>query len=113
MKPSINPDNIKVFDQKEQLLTCAKLLVWTLENEKESDEDTLDRISRLKQLVRYPLLSKIVHDTPETVIDHVWEDYLSEEVLAELKLLTGLKSYRKILAEWEGATIEELFNNEW
>ena len=57
---------------------------------------------------KYPHLQKIKQDFPGTVIDDVWEEIISPEALAELKEITGLKSYEEILKEHEGTTVEEM-----
>lgn len=56
----------------------------------------------------YPTLVQIVKDTPNTVIDDVWEDIISLKAFGELKKLTGLKTYKSILKQFEGDTVEEL-----
>lgn len=56
----------------------------------------------------YPNLNRIAKDTPNTVIDSNWEDYLSEKTLAELKQLTRFETYEEINDAYEGYTVEEL-----
>ncbi len=59
----------------------------------------------------YPTLEKITIETPKTVIDDVWKDSISKEALKELKRLTKLKSYKKILKKFEGSYVEELLED--
>ena len=62
----------------------------------------------MKNKEKYPILYKITIDSPGTVIDDVWEDCISKVTLAELKKITGLKSYKKILEQYEGFDIEDI-----
>lgn len=57
-------------------------------------------------------INKLLDLDQTTVIDDVWEDYLDEdlEILNSLKLLSGLNTYEKILAMYEGYYIKDFLN---
>lgn len=57
---------------------------------------------------KYPELERIVAETPGTVIDDVWEECITLKAFKELKKLTGIKTYKKLLKEFEGYTVEEM-----
>jgi hypothetical protein len=75
-----------------------------------SAKDCLPQFILLMNKFLNPVLNQITIDTPNTVIDYVWEEYISPEVLRELMYLTDLKSYAEILAKYEGYTVEEMLN---
>jgi len=57
------------------------------------------------------ILLKICEESPKTVIDHNWEDYLKDtETLEAILTIAKLPNYRKVLKFYEGYTIEELIN---
>ncbi len=61
---------------------------------------------------KYPALEKIAKESPNTVIDDVWEEVISPEALEELKKITKLKSYEEILDEYEGYEVEDMLAGE-
>jgi len=60
----------------------------------------------------YPLLVEITKHTPGTVIDPEWENIISPEVLAELKILMMCDTYDLILHMAEGLTVEQALKDE-
>lgn len=63
--------------------------------------------------IKFPLLSTITKESPGTVIDSNWFDIMEEEgselLVKELQVITALSTNDEILAEYEGYTVEELF----
>lgn len=59
----------------------------------------------------YPLLSAVIKEWPGTVIDWVYEEILDKQPdkLKELLTLTKKQNYTEVLNEYEGSTLEELF----
>lgn len=70
----------------------------------------LQLIKEHEDSLKYPALREIVKEYPGTVIDDVWEDIITLKVFKELKNLTGLKTYKKLLKEFEGYTVEEILD---
>jgi hypothetical protein len=67
---------------------------------------TLETMSK----ITYPLISAVIVEWPNTVIDETYEEILNEkpEQLAELLTLTKKETYEQVLVEYEGYTLEEL-----
>ena len=60
------------------------------------------------------VLKKVVTDSPNTVIDPDWEQYLAEDdpngILPALLKVSKMKNYEELLLKYEGYTVEELLS---
>lgn len=60
--------------------------------------------------MKYPTLETIIKESPGTVIDPNWEDSISYKAFKELKAITGCNTYKSLLKQFEGYTIEEMLS---
>jgi len=71
-----------------------------------------EHAAQLKELrkLKYPELSRIVSESPFTVIDDAWAECITKQAVKELNQITGCKRYSQVLAKFEGYIVEQILD---